>query len=736
MKGILTLYFDSYWHVGTGDMGGADLDAFFDRDAEELPWLRGRRLKGLLKDAARLHERFDQTPNQGVPLAVDAAFGMDGGGDNSPAGVLDIRSAVLNETDRRQLLARKAEFSALSETLSGTAMLLTGVAEGKSLRRIEAAIPMTLQAIIEWPDAIQGADTIYDWLAKVVRLLRYAGRHRHRGLGRCRAKLNVCDEATTDAEEESSDASRREDLPQCLTLRLTFKDAVVLSARAASAGPHETLDYIPGSVLWGAASPLYGQWAKNGEWEKVQSVFHSGRIRFLPGHPADEFGKLLLPTPLAWHFKKGAKFHADDRLVGDEGTKLKSLSTGEWNLDADSQPQQVRGGWFSPEGAYKTVQREYQAKTAVNPQDFDRAEDSQFFGYSAIAPGQTFIARIEAEINTPGWDDVVKFFRGKSELRLGRSKSAEYGRATVEIVADSAWSEPGASPSASADKILLHALSDIALVDEHGQPTLTSEPGAFGLFEAWVPDPDHTYIQVRSYSPWNRHRGVHDAERQVIKAGSVLAFKRVGPHPLAPLDVTRLSRRVGVWREQGLGMVAINPAYLFKVPIIESVLNVGTSASDAGSTVVTALPLNASPLAKAMHRRYCQRTVQRLAVALGREWAQRWQAGRVCAGLSKSQWARLREAAITATSLDELILLLDGDASGLFKHGLSAGKWGKADEPRTPAKRVLAALKGEAAVTVLETELAEAGMPNVGENLSTLALHACREAAIACARAK
>jgi hypothetical protein len=46
---------------------------------------------------------------------------------------------------------------------------------------------------------------------------------------------------------------------------------------------------------------------------------------------------------------------------------------------------------------------------------------------------------------------------------------------------------------------------------------------------------------------------------------------------------------------------------------------------------------------------------------------------------------------------------------------------------------VLESLRNDAA---LKAELSQAGVADMPENLSTLALHACREAAIACARAK
>ena len=637
MKAALTLHFDSYWQAGSGGSGGADADEFFDRDADGLPCFRGKRLKGLIKDAAGLHQRYGQP----APLTVDEAFGVEGREGDLKERLLDVRNAIIAEPARTQLLNRKSELDGLSELLLSTAIndegKNQGTAKNKTLRRIETAIPMTLQAIIECPDqvaALSGKpevtpDKVFKWLNQVRRLLRHAGRHRHRGLGRCRTELVYpIDEnghGETGEMETSSRSERQEETPLCLTLRLTLKDAVIISASAASAGPQDTLDYLAGSALWGTASPWYAEWARSrAEWNKIQAVFHSGRVRFLPGLPEGADGKAMLPAPLSWHFKKGAKFSADGKLLRSDEVKLKSLCAASWDFENDSQPQQVRGGWFSSDGSYRVVQREHSSHTAIDQTKFDRAQDAQFFGYTAIAQGQSFISRIEADEDTPGWEDVVNFFRNKTELRIGRSKTTEYGRASVEVVADAAWTLRGRRAAAPPGQILLHAITDLALVDRHGQPTLTPDPSVFGLDASWMRDSEHTFTQVRSYSLWNRFRGAHDPERQVLKAGSVLAFKKCGQSPEAGPATAGSPQPVRVWTEHGLGLVAVNPDYLFDLPLSEPVPTGDTGAVESVLPPVPSPGGTDAHMVKVMHERFARRTLQHLALALGRKWAQRW----------------------------------------------------------------------------------------------------------------
>src|SRR5579885_854668 len=60
-------------------------------------------------------------------------------------------------------------------------------------------------------------------------------------------------------------------------LRLTLLDDVALSERAASAGPHLGLDYIPGATLLGAAARrLYDSLSRDDAF----LAFHSGKVRF------------------------------------------------------------------------------------------------------------------------------------------------------------------------------------------------------------------------------------------------------------------------------------------------------------------------------------------------------------------------------------------------------------------------------------------------------------------------
>jgi CRISPR-associated protein Csx10 len=110
----------------------------------------------------------------------------------------------------------------------------------------------------------------------------------------------------------------------------------------------------------------------------------------------------------------------------------------------------------------------------------------------------------------------------------------------------------------------LWLLSDMALLDKYGQPSLIPDPGlipdlvAIGLNGSFVAE--KSFISSRRYNPYNSARGGYDQQRQVIAQGSVLQFEL--QEKLSSDQRRQLLCGVGLYRECGLGQVAINPHIL------------------------------------------------------------------------------------------------------------------------------------------------------------------------------
>jgi CRISPR/Cas system CSM-associated protein Csm3 (group 7 of RAMP superfamily) len=184
MKSLrLTLDISSYWHAGSGHAGPGDIDAAVVRDLRGLPYLPGRTLKGLFRDAAELWRTWN-------PESCDPAimFGSEGGTAAKPSGKLHFSDANLPSEFASWAGSLNPKMRdvlrGLVETVASTKIDQNGIADDHTLRKFEVAIPMTLEASISWEGGPDD-DAIALWLGGIASLVRRLGSHRHRGYGRC-----------------------------------------------------------------------------------------------------------------------------------------------------------------------------------------------------------------------------------------------------------------------------------------------------------------------------------------------------------------------------------------------------------------------------------------------------------------------------------------------------------------------------------------------------------------------
>lgn len=197
---LLRIEILDYWHCGSGRGLGASLDAVCARDRLGLPVLPGRTLKGLLRDAVR---RCPCPVMDDREARIAALFGGVGftpaTGENEPQLIEQPGNGRLTVTDARLPQAMLDYLGSLPERdLEGLRAPLfaqlaqtaiehqRGAAKTNSLRTIEVAMPVTLEATIESTD-----DRWCRLVAPALTLLRAVGAYRSRGLGRCIATLTV-----------------------------------------------------------------------------------------------------------------------------------------------------------------------------------------------------------------------------------------------------------------------------------------------------------------------------------------------------------------------------------------------------------------------------------------------------------------------------------------------------------------------------------------------------------------
>ena len=189
-----TITFFSEWHAGSGLTSGSDLSALVIKDKTGLPYIPGRTLKGLLREAAEelydlgrckpefLKMVFGLPPKQTNNASIDAEDdGM------SEKGNCFFSNAIL-AGDINTIAVKNKLTKFFYRSVASTSIVETGIAKKGSLRSMETTIPCTLYAeITEFPS---GTDT--DFKADIelcFKWIKRLGQNRHRGLGRCQFEI-------------------------------------------------------------------------------------------------------------------------------------------------------------------------------------------------------------------------------------------------------------------------------------------------------------------------------------------------------------------------------------------------------------------------------------------------------------------------------------------------------------------------------------------------------------------
>ncbi|MDW7548205.1 hypothetical protein EAG18_11485 [Pseudoalteromonas sp. J010] len=194
---IITLDIQSYWHIGSGETGSY-ADALALKNAAGLPYVPGKSIKGLYKEAferAVTAKWFDGN-------IINLLFGDEGA---QQQGILQFTSATLSSaetcyfTSESGSNAKKLLFRVIHATKIGA----SGVAEDGSFRALEVAVPMALSAGVNLntnhPNYQQvlpllGGD-VTQALDRVGRLIFALGAKRQRGYGEVKIGITAKEEA-------------------------------------------------------------------------------------------------------------------------------------------------------------------------------------------------------------------------------------------------------------------------------------------------------------------------------------------------------------------------------------------------------------------------------------------------------------------------------------------------------------------------------------------------------------
>jgi len=551
INGRVVIDFRSLWLAGTGGGLGRQADVRCHHDRAGFPALPMSQVKGTLREVADRMVKAGKLAKE----RRDKLFGervKDVSGPEPKEAALAFRSEA--RVDAATAKAFHDRPSVLFTRIASTAIDEAGVAADRTLRSIEAAVPLCLAGRVDW---VAESPPDFDWIGVLDMICAVTpafGKAKGDGYGQAIARAEEHKAAVANPLASASGGSSAivaaSGQPRRLELRLTQYEAAIFSKKSATEGAHQSADAPSGAALlgWCAKAGPYSS------FDDPVAVFHSGAVRFHDARPSALSGEEVLPVPRSFAAPKAciAGPFRDGRIDTEIVRNGRSPDAEDKNVQYEG----LKSGLMTPSFLTVSTKMGQRLRTATLE---GRAETGKLFGFEHVEPGtgQTIRATIDVDgsISEADFNRIKAAFDGRS-LHLGRGKNTGYGgEYRCEVLLGVISVEQ--VPAGLSGSIKILALSDLAPINEYGSPSPIPDPTDFGLTDAEF-DPGNSAMSLRRFAPWNAKLGHRDTERQVIEAGSVLAYKL-----RTPLKKSAPSRQtIGAWREAGFGSVWLVPSFL------------------------------------------------------------------------------------------------------------------------------------------------------------------------------
>lgn len=174
------IHFYSDWHCGSGLAAGADVDALVIKDKLGMPFIPGKTIKGLVREAL---EDIMHFKNQKYEDLLNQALGYFDRKETVVKGKCFFSDAVL-DTNLYNLIHSQNLQNGFYRSISSTSIKENGVARPNSLRRIQVTIPCEL-----YGEVLNVPEEFVLHLTKAFGYIKRIGLNRNRGLGRCYISL-------------------------------------------------------------------------------------------------------------------------------------------------------------------------------------------------------------------------------------------------------------------------------------------------------------------------------------------------------------------------------------------------------------------------------------------------------------------------------------------------------------------------------------------------------------------
>lgn len=607
---------------GVGRVGLVDRDVAFDNLG--LPVLPGKRLKGLWREAYRdVMEAWSLCGASATP--AERIFGEAGGQPGNGSACLYVASAELRDAPSLkpwlaylQNMDQKAIYPIRPDDVTQFFCAIrtqtaidryTGAAHQDTLRFTRTLRPgLIFQALVRFDNPPNA--TLLHALTLGAAALQSIGIARTRGFGKVECRLLARDEngqmsdlleqipvseplpslsRPSHSHQQSCISKRSKSTPSVfpvsravpthlLRYRLALTAPAIIPVADGDPNTVMTRDIVPGSHLWGVAAWQYLRQPDNtSKDDAFRYLFLDGNLRFLSAYPEahdphglDERTQRLIPVPHSIRKFKDGDDLVDLLEIGEVQEPLQRLERRYARIGETVETQTVVRTELNYHHARAGDRRVGRALGA------EIKDGGSFFVYEAIQAGQSFQGAVL------GSETDLRFLQtllnDTTLIRIGRSRSAQYGEAKLEWVDDAPQALTAVSsewcgfvdgglalPPLLDNRLIITALSPLLAVNDRGHPEACFPKQE--LIQALGLESSATALTlVRSYSRteliggYQAHLRLPRQQWPAIATGSVFEFKfksrecDISRENLLALEQSGLGLRKG----EGYGRIAVN----------------------------------------------------------------------------------------------------------------------------------------------------------------------------------
>lgn len=187
----ITAEFQTFWQVSTGRGAGQNLDSLIERDSNGLPYVSGKTLKGLFREAFAKLAEWQEGEYQQYENELFGSFSQNSGRHETQQGKLHFSSLSFSQKEIEDFKHYSSLSNLLTTSHSSTKINeKTGVAEDKSLRSSEVVLPVVLTGEISLMDEDNSnIPNLIVLMQNASSLITHIGSKKNRGYGQVLFKL-------------------------------------------------------------------------------------------------------------------------------------------------------------------------------------------------------------------------------------------------------------------------------------------------------------------------------------------------------------------------------------------------------------------------------------------------------------------------------------------------------------------------------------------------------------------